>query len=195
LSQQPSYATWPRLNVITQYYGLHRRLFLHGFSEIFWNTGLFLSFWYRCRVRCCSLSSVSDEHLVVPFMSVYLAVCRFVRNNGSEGSIVVPIVAQKWDPRVPIVARQWDFGSHQCKNELRSLLVGIVSRKIMGSQCKKDIRRNNHTGSHECNNDLHDVAWRTPLECQCTSKSTPFQSCFPKLERQMLICYVGIGLL
>jgi hypothetical protein len=31
-----------------------------------------------------------------------------------------------------------------------------------------------------CKNDLHDVAWRTPLECWCTPKSTPFQSCFGK---------------
>jgi hypothetical protein len=29
-----------------------------------------------------------------------------------------------------------------------------------------------------CNSELHDVARRTPLECQCTPTSSPFQSCF-----------------
>jgi hypothetical protein len=28
------------------------------------------------------------------------------------------------------------------------------------------------------NNDVSDMPWRTRLECQCTSKSTPFQCCF-----------------
>jgi hypothetical protein len=31
---------------------------------------------------------------------------------------------------------------------------------------------------HHCNNDLHVVAWKMPLECRCIPKSTPFQHCF-----------------
>jgi hypothetical protein len=36
--------------------------------------------------------------------------------------------------------------------------------------------RNNGLGSHQWNNDLNDVAWRIPFDCQCTPKSRPFQN-------------------
>jgi hypothetical protein len=39
------------------------------------------------------------------------------------------------------------------------------------------------------NNDLCELAWRTPLECQCTRKSAPFQSCnvkrYPESEQEV----------
>jgi hypothetical protein len=91
-------------------------------------------------------------------------VCRvFFRNNGSN-QLLRNIGIQKFPLLWPTVALQWAgialvqewnktqqwHGSHSCKNDLLS---------------------------HQCNNDLRDVAWRTPLECQCIPKSTHFKSC------------------
>jgi hypothetical protein len=39
--------------------------------------------------------------------------------------------------------------------------------------CNYDLRHNNDLGS-QCNNDLRDVAWRTPLECRYIPKRTYF---------------------
>lgn len=39
----------------------------------------------------------------------------------------------------------------------------------------------------QCNNDIHYAAWRTPLECQPTSKRTPSQSCSFYFKIQVII--------
>jgi hypothetical protein len=54
--------------------------------------------------------------------------------------------------------------------------VATSVQKWPKGSCWAILLRSSDLRSH-CNNDLHDVAWRTPLECQCTPKSTPFQSC------------------
>jgi hypothetical protein len=74
------------------------------------------------------------------------------------------------------------------KSDLRSFLEDIVVQKWFvltlvqewpetkewpfSDWCKNDVGRNNEPGSHQCKNDLRDVAWWTPLECWCTSRTT-----------------------
>jgi hypothetical protein len=56
-------------------------------------------------------------------------------------------------------------------------LLNTFLRKVPCHKCNNDLRQNNDLGS-QCNNDLRDVAWRTPLECQYTPKSPPFTILF-----------------
>jgi hypothetical protein len=76
----------------------------------------------------------------------------------------------------------------QSKSDLRSLLEEIVTQQWFWHTFVQEwpwiilvqewLRTQQWSGLHQCNNDLCDVAWRTPLKCWCTPKSTPFQSCF-----------------
>jgi hypothetical protein len=50
----------------------------------------------------------------------------------SEASLLERIVAQQWNLGVPIVAQKWDFVSHQCKNDLNSLLEDSVTQQWPG---------------------------------------------------------------
>jgi hypothetical protein len=63
------------------------------------------------------------------------------------------------------------FPQHCC-----SLLASCCVTMIWDRISARTAKDNSYLGSHYWNNDLRDVAWRTPLECQCTPKRTPFRS-------------------
>jgi hypothetical protein len=50
-------------------------------------------------------------------------------------------------------------------------------------QCKNDLRRNNDIVSHQCSNDLHDVASIAPLKYQVFSKEHSFPILLPAVPR------------
>jgi hypothetical protein len=51
--------------------------------------------------------------------------------------------------------------------------------------------RNNYMGPRQFNNDRRYMAWRAPLECQCTAKSTLSQSLF--LLSRSVLCHHGMA--
>jgi hypothetical protein len=68
-----------------------------------------------------------------------------------------------------------------CLSVCRSFTTGTCNLLDRGSllnnngirgYCWNKLMRNNGLGSHWCNNDLHDSERITPLECQCTPKSS-----------------------
>jgi hypothetical protein len=107
---------------------------------------------------CSSRFSISEEHLILLSRPCLPVCCVFYH-----------IVATVWTKVI--------VGAHWCNRDL-------------GSR-----NYNNDLGSHSCNSDFgyhcricyslrrpadnaRDVTCRTPLEFQCTPKSTPFQSCY-----------------
>jgi hypothetical protein len=125
------------------------------------------NFWgaARCGVRVLNSQRVLHIRSYKTFNEIKnsMSVCRAFRNKGPEVPLLELIVAQQWDTTVPTV------GTHCCTSDLGS------------NSCKNDQKRNNDLGPRQCNNNLCDLVWRTPLECQCTPKRTPFQSCGPVL--------------
>jgi hypothetical protein len=112
--------------------------------------------------RCSSCYSVSKEHLKGPSISTCLSRCwkAMLRNNGTPKSLLEYIVAQQW-PRIV------------CNNDLLTLLYDNGNR----GYCWDTLLLNNDLKSRYCKNDLCNVEWRSPFECQRTRKSTPFQYC------------------
>jgi hypothetical protein len=70
----------------------------------------------------------------------------------------------------------WPVGSLSNNGKKRHCLTHFCTSHLF-TLCNNDLRHKNDLGS-EYNNDLRDVAWRTPLECQYAPNSAPFTILF-----------------
>jgi hypothetical protein len=136
----------------------------------------------QCVPKCCSRSSVSGEHLMDPSMSVCLS--RFSRGTQPTCLVIIdPAGVFNLHDRESVFLRGYSTctaGGHCSQGVLmllwpvviRPFSAGVLNLHALGWQYKNSPKHNNDIGSRQCNNDLRDVEWRTPLKCQCTSSCT-----------------------